>query len=64
MKFTGFIASLAAVSAASAAAIPTVSLQPTLNQLSGVLGNIDGVLGDVLPGADVSDLVQVKDGTL
>ncbi|KAE8159621.1 hypothetical protein BDV40DRAFT_303079 [Aspergillus tamarii] len=61
MKFTGFIASLAAVSAASAAAIPTVSLQPTLNQLSGVLGNIDGVLGDVLPGADVSDLVQVKD---
>ncbi|KAE8421777.1 hypothetical protein BDV36DRAFT_291891 [Aspergillus pseudocaelatus] len=61
MKFTGFIASLAAVSAASAAAIPTASLQPTLNQLSGVLVNIDGVLGGVLGDADASNLVQVQD---
>ncbi|KAE8345288.1 hypothetical protein BDV24DRAFT_159643 [Aspergillus arachidicola] len=61
MKFTGLIASLAAVSAASAAAIPTAALQPTLNQLSGVLGNIDGTLGNVLSGADVSGLVQVQD---
>lgn len=62
MKFTGLIASLAAVSAASAAAIPTAALQPTLTQLSGVLGNIDGALGNVLSGADVTDLVQVQTG--
>ncbi|GMF93390.1 unnamed protein product [Aspergillus oryzae] len=60
MKFTGLIASLAAVSAASAAAIPTAALQPTLTQLSGVLGNIDGALGNVLSGADVTDLVQTQ----
>ncbi|KAF7593613.1 hypothetical protein BBP40_011131 [Aspergillus hancockii] len=61
MKFTGLVASLAAVSAASAAAVPTAALQPTLTQLTGVLGNIDGLLGGVLNGADVGDLVQVQD---
>ncbi|KAB8206835.1 hypothetical protein P875_00010650 [Aspergillus parasiticus SU-1] len=61
MKFTGLIASLAAVSAASAAAIPTAALQPTLNQLSGALGSIDGALGNALGCADASDLVKVQD---
>ncbi|KAE8386609.1 hypothetical protein BDV23DRAFT_187112 [Aspergillus alliaceus] len=61
MKFTGLVASLAAVSAASAAAVPTASLQPTLTQLTDVLGNIDGLLGGVLKGTNVGDLVQVQD---
>ncbi|KAE8141095.1 hypothetical protein BDV38DRAFT_279544 [Aspergillus pseudotamarii] len=61
MKFTGLVASLAAVSAASAAAIPTASLQPTLNQLNGVLGNIDGVLGGALCDTNGSGLVEVQD---
>ncbi|KAE8377289.1 hypothetical protein BDV26DRAFT_293372 [Aspergillus bertholletiae] len=60
MKFTGVIASLAAISAVSAAAIPTTALQPTLTQLTGVLGNIDGLLAGVLSGADTADLVNVQ----
>ncbi|KAE8145299.1 hypothetical protein BDV25DRAFT_144778 [Aspergillus avenaceus] len=62
MKFTGLVATLAAAGAASAAAIPNVNvdIQPTLNTLEGVLGNLDTVVGGVLSGADAGDLVDVK----
>ncbi|KAL4897199.1 hypothetical protein BDV59DRAFT_198615 [Aspergillus ambiguus] len=61
MKFTGFAAALAVASTASAAALPAVPVEVTVNKLNGVLGNLDSLLGGILGGtAPVTQVTQVQ----
>ncbi|PWY90194.1 hypothetical protein BO70DRAFT_377363 [Aspergillus heteromorphus CBS 117.55] len=65
MKFTGIATSLALASTVSAAALPArgveVTVQSTLTELTGVLGNLDNVVDNLLGCVtDSTDLTEVK----